>query len=131
MKKRKSRKPPSPSSKSSATEQPPPFPVGKGRPPKDFQYKPGQSGNPKGRRKGSKNASTIAREILDGKIGIRTPDGEVQKVTRRMGMLLQCAQKALNGDIKAVAFLLQTEIGQGGEAAESITTPEEQTIIDA
>lgn len=36
----------------------PDYSVGKGKPPKHTQFKPGQSGNPKGRPKGSNNLKT-------------------------------------------------------------------------
>jgi hypothetical protein len=123
--------PKGPSKSGTSADEPPSYQVGKGRPSKDHQYKPGQSGNPLGRPKGSKNAATLAREILNGMVKMRNADGTVQNVTRRMGMLLQCAQKGLKGDIKAAAFLFQTEAGPGSEAADSTATPEEQIIIDA
>ena len=37
--------------------------VGYGKPPKAHQFKPGQSGNPKGRPRGAKSEATILREI--------------------------------------------------------------------
>ena len=41
--------------------------VGYGRPPVNRQFKPGQSGNPRGRPKGSKNFATIFAEALKKK----------------------------------------------------------------
>ena len=38
--------------------------VGYGRPPEATRFKPGQSGNPKGRPKGSKNLRTLFAEEL-------------------------------------------------------------------
>jgi Family of unknown function (DUF5681) len=40
------------------------YKVGKGRPPLSTRWKPGQSGNPKGRPKGAKNMMTCFREAL-------------------------------------------------------------------
>ena len=45
--------------------------VGYGKPPKQHQFQPGQSGNRKGRPKGAKNKATLLREILDRKIEVR------------------------------------------------------------
>ena len=48
------------------------YTVGYGKPPKQHQYRPGQSGNSKGRPKGAKSTSTLLRETLDHKIAVRT-----------------------------------------------------------
>ena len=49
--------------------------VGYGRPPLHTRFKPGQSGNPKGRPKGAKNEDTILREIMNRPIDIREGGG--------------------------------------------------------
>ncbi|MGY4185917.1 DUF5681 domain-containing protein [Bradyrhizobium sp. USDA 4459] len=45
--------------------------VGYRRPPREHQFKPGQSGNKSGRPKGSKNEATIIDQLLNRKIEIR------------------------------------------------------------
>ncbi len=45
--------------------------VGYGRPPTEHQFKPGKSGNRRGRPKGSKNEATLINEILNRKIEVR------------------------------------------------------------
>lgn len=54
--------------------------VGYGKPPRTHQFKPGQSGNPKGRPKGAKSEATILYELLHRKIPIRE-GGKTRKVT--------------------------------------------------
>ena len=44
------------------------YSVGYGRPPEETRFKPGQSGNPKGRSKGSKNFSTHFEEELSQQV---------------------------------------------------------------
>lgn len=50
--------------------------VGYGRPPVEHRFKPGQSGNPRGRRKGAKNAATILEEQLFRTIRVRVGNSE-------------------------------------------------------
>ena len=75
--------------------------VGKGRPPHSSRWKKGQSGNPKGRPKGSKNLATLYSELLDGKVTIRE-GGAVFKVTRREALVRVQIQKGVKGDITAI-----------------------------
>lgn len=39
------------------------YKVGPGKPPKHTRFKPGQSGNPKGRPKGSQNVKTVLNKV--------------------------------------------------------------------
>ncbi|ODS03463.1 hypothetical protein AUC71_09630 [Methyloceanibacter marginalis] len=79
--------------------------VGYGRPPKEHQFKPGQSGNPKGRPKGSKNEATIWREVMSKQIPIREGD-KARKVSVLEAMILKHVERALGDDIKAAIFVL-------------------------
>ena len=47
------------------------FEVGYGRPPLHSRFKPGQSGNPKGRAKQSRNMRTIVQQVLSENMQIR------------------------------------------------------------
>ncbi len=66
---------------------------GYGKPPKKSQFKPGQSGNPKGRPKGSKSLKSIVERELGKKMTIII-DGEPLKVSRLEAMFLAQWQKA-------------------------------------
>lgn len=80
---------------------------GYGSPPKERQYKPGQSGNPTGKRKGTKNRTTILREILNRKIWI-VEDGKRRKISYHEGLLRAIADSALNHrNFKYVYLLLK------------------------
>ena len=79
--------------------------AGYGRPPRAQQFKPGQSGNPKGRPQGSKNEATILRNLLNRKIQMRQ-DGKVRMISILEAMLMKFADEALKGNPKAAAFLL-------------------------
>lgn len=77
------------------------YEVGHGRPPKGTRFRKGQSGNPKGRPKGSRNISTDAKEMLNQKVPI-VVDGKRKKVTVQLANLMRLMEKALSGDIKAM-----------------------------
>jgi hypothetical protein len=87
---------------------PPTYRVGKGRPPANTRWKRGQSGNPKGRPKGSKNLDTIVTGILGKKIRY-TENGKVQTTTTREAILTVMAQRALKGDLKSADYLLSRD----------------------
>lgn len=78
---------------------------GYGKPPKEHQFKSGQSGNKKGRPKGSKNTYTLLQKILDQKINV-TEGGQQIKISKKIAMLTQLVNKGVQGDIKAIAALL-------------------------
>ena len=64
--------------------------VGYGKPPDHTQFKPGQSGNPHGRRKGSKNYRTIVGEImscliLHGKVQHCSAQNTSASIERKLG----------------------------------------------
>ena len=84
------------------------YAVGYARPPTSSQYQPGQSGNPKGRPKGSRNASSIARDALE-----RTVTAKVKRTWRKMTVrkaaYLRLAARAVAGDAKALDYLLSLE----------------------
>lgn len=84
------------------------YEIGKGKPPKSTQWKRGQSGNPKGRPKGTKNLLTIFHEALEQKLQIEEK-GRTRTITAREGIVRRVVNQALKGDIKAMAFVLAKE----------------------
>ncbi|MGY4615477.1 hypothetical protein ACVWZ4_000704 [Bradyrhizobium sp. USDA 4472] len=79
--------------------------VGYGRPPPEHQFKPGQSGNKRGRPKGSKNEATVLDELFNRKVDVRQ-GGRLRKLSLLEAICLRCAEDALKGNLKATAFLL-------------------------
>ena len=78
---------------------------GYGKPPKDHQFKPGQSGNKKGRTKGSKNTYSLLNEILNQTV-IANVNGKDLKVSKKALMLTQLINKGVKGEVKAITTLL-------------------------
>lgn len=81
------------------------YEVGYGKPPKEYQFKKGQSGNKKGRPKNSKNTYVLLDEILSQTIPI-TENGKLMHISKRNAVLIQLVNKAVKGDLKATNALL-------------------------
>ena len=77
--------------------------VGYGKPPSEHTWQAGQSGNPKGRPKGSKNKSTILREIFQRKIESRSERG-TKKITILEGILLRITEDSSRATPRARRF---------------------------
>ena len=79
--------------------------VGYGKPPKHSQFKPGESGNPKGRPKGARNLKTEIREVMQSMVTV-TQDGQRKKISTRKAVVLRLTEKALSGNVQATRVLL-------------------------
>jgi hypothetical protein len=82
------------------------YEVGYGKPPRNAQFKPGKSGNPKGRPKGTKNLATDLTEELAEKI-IVNEGGRQLKISKQRAMIKSLLAKALKGDTRAATVLLK------------------------
>jgi len=81
------------------------YEVGYCKPPKHSRFKQGQSGNPNGRPKGSKNFSTQVRETLDLPVPIKE-GGKTVQISTQKAALMRLREKALKGDQRALDRLL-------------------------
>lgn len=80
------------------------YKVGYGKPPRDHRFRPGQSGNPRGRSKGSRGLKSDLQAELDGTIAISI-NGERVKGTRQRLFVKALATRAAFGDLKAASIL--------------------------
>ena len=85
------------------------YEVGFGRPPRHTQFQKGHSGNPKGRPRGSRNASTLLDEALQGRVVV-SENGQRRTVTKLEAILTQLVNKAAQGDHRATQLLLAHQI---------------------
>ncbi len=110
----------------------PPYRTGYGKPPVEHRFRPGQSGHPQGRPKGSKNTNTLLKAILDQKVEMRVK-GRVRFISVREAILTRFAEDALKGNTKSAAFLLQRYDMPDALSDQTSNAPaeEEQAIIDA
>ena len=79
--------------------------VGYCRPPVAHRFKPGQSGNPKGRPKRTRPLAKVVDDVMGHKVAV-TINGHKRKVPVSEAMLMRLREKALGGDLKAIKLLL-------------------------
>jgi hypothetical protein len=88
----------------------PGYDVGYAKPPKATRFKPGQSGNPKGRPKGTGSLAQSLRKALFGRISV-TENGRVKSMPALDAIMKAMRLKALKGDVRAAALLISlTEV---------------------
>jgi len=81
------------------------YSVGYGKPPRHSQFKKGQSGNPRGRAKGTRNLPSLIMSGLNELVTI-TENGKRRKITKLEAMTKQLANKGASGDPKATQLLI-------------------------
>lgn len=92
-----------------------PYKVGYRKPPKHTQFAKGQSGNRKGRPKGSRNFKIELDEVLNEPMTI-IHKGKPKKVSAREAALLRLREKAISkGDLRALDMFLNFSSAQHDE----------------
>jgi hypothetical protein len=79
--------------------------VGYGKPPLHSRFKKGESGNPKGRPRGSKNLATLLEGELRARIVV-TENGRRRSITKQAAMVKHLVNKAVSGDRPLMQLLL-------------------------
>lgn len=102
--------------------------VGPGKPPRRTQFKKGQSGNPGGRPKGSRNLDKLIMEAAERRIPVNI-DGKLRRISMVQASVWNLAIQAARGDQRATAAFLDRieEIQARAEAAR----PTEYPLSDA
>jgi hypothetical protein len=107
--------------------------VGYKRPPKEHQFKPGESGNARGRRRGAKGLKTIIKKELSERVRI-TENGATRSISKMELLIKRLVEKGGKGDYKSLAKLLELGALVLGMDDEDNAPPklsrEEQAIID-
>lgn len=109
------------------------YEIGYRRPPVSGQFKKGQSGNPKGRPKGTRNFVTLLNQELSQSIVVNE-NGKKKTITRLQAMVKRIVAGALQGDQKALLTLVEIlrRTGQFEEPDVSAVLPEDyEAILEA
>ena len=114
----------------------PDYEIGYRRPPEHTRFKPGKSGNAKGRPKGRRNVRTVVEDVLSQRITIREGD-RTRSLSKLDGVVLTMVNKELKGDPKALPPLiaLLRSVGLINEvpeptSTEPITAKDSEIIAD-
>lgn len=110
------------------------YDVGYGRPPKAHQFRPGQSGNPTGSRKGSKTIGVRLQELMNSKVTV-TERGRSRRISRLDVMLRQLTNDAMRGDQRALKLLMEFLHRYGAEVqgtvhSEELTSEDLEILAD-
>ena len=81
------------------------YKIGYGRPPKHTKFKPGQSGNTRGRPRKSKNLDDLIERELDKTIKIKE-DGATKSITKREALVTQMVNGAIKGGAKPLQLMI-------------------------
>jgi hypothetical protein len=82
------------------------YEVGYLKPPLHTRFAPGQSGNPRGRRKGTRNLKTDVRRTLATPVKVRVGDRMRTRSTQEAALMI-LREKALHGNERALEKLLE------------------------
>ena len=111
------------------------YEVGYGKPPERTRFKPGQSGNPRGRPKGTKNLKTDLMDELAQRIAI-SEGGQLQTVTKQRALVKSAVNRGIKGDARATNTMLSTmmrlcDTGEGAPDVEETLLGDELEILKA
>lgn len=108
--------------------------TGYGRPPEHTRFKPGKSGNPKGRPKHSKNLKSIIQQALTSTVTVRE-NGRLRSVSKIEGVVLSQLERALKGNEKAALAVLRMaghvdllNGGDGSAEGDQLTAADEKIL---
>ena len=100
--------------------------VGYGRPPLATRFRPGQSGNPRGRPKGARNFSTVIASALSERVAV-TENRRRRRITKLEAAIKQLVNRAAAGDPRAISLLIQ--LAQANEA--KANQPDTERVAEA
>jgi hypothetical protein len=80
------------------------YEVGKRRPPRATRFRPGQSGNPRGRPKSARGLGALVARALGERVEAKE-NGRRRRITKLEAAVKQLVNRAANGDQRATQFV--------------------------
>ena len=108
------------------------YKVGYGCPPKEHQFKPGQSGNPKGRPKKNNNFAEDVLEEMSEMITVQE-NGKLTKITKKRALAKRLIADSLSGKVSAIKILTPILAGETKitkDLEEELTLQDSQILED-
>lgn len=110
--------------------------IGFRKPPKHTQFKPGQSGNPKGRQKGAKGMKILARQMLTTRVPVRSASG-TKMMTRMDALLHKMVELSMKGNPRLILTLIdlyqqsvpEQRNSEAPQQTPSLTGTDEATLV--
>jgi len=99
-------------------------------PPEHGKFKAGESGNPAGRPKGTRNRSTIVREWMEAIERAKNPiTGETEELSQADIATLAVLKKARSGDVNAYRELMDSAFGKVPDRVIDETKQQRKLVI--
>jgi hypothetical protein len=109
----------------------PAYPVGYACPPKEHQYRPGQSGNPSGRPKGVRSFKADLHNELSELVAVSDGNKDVE-ITKQQAIIKVLLRMAIGGDPRAISTIVNSCSAFGEDSsADEIDAPEDRAIMKA
>ena len=110
------------------------YEVGYRRPPKHSQFRPGQSGNSAGRRRGLRNLVTDVKSTLGTPVKVKE-GGRMRTRSTQEVVLMVLREKALRGDGRSLDRFLEYAVRFNSDAtavgSAQVLAADDQAILDA
>jgi hypothetical protein len=79
--------------------------VGYCKPPQHSRFKPGQSGNPRGRPRKNRDIQAMIKRELDSTVVLKEGGREL-RLSKREALIKQLVNRAISGEVKPMQFVL-------------------------